>query len=364
MCGLNKRCHVNAEGHKTFGTKFTPDLVKRLASSSVQIVSRTPVGKQGGTRQLLASGTLIAPNVVLCAAHSLIGQSPKDLSFVLFYECDAKSAPKGEFKDTKDKAPAWRQCTKLAEKRQGICVKFLEVGKDLGYDYALLAVKWVDAQFRYVESAGIKLITPPPANVDLAEQLEDMRIGETQFFTPADDPNASLTLRVPRALTIPRPGSELSGELLLIGHPYSSEPTEKFQCQPTQASVAKLTAKDLENPSHKGAGVRSYAAAGFDTYHGASGGGVFNERGEIVGVLKGDFGNRPEVPRELLGKAAFLHLSAAAMAIGDQVKAGKAKSNDEKGGRLRQWIGGGGAPLLKGDPMVDIDFKPQRRIKK
>jgi Trypsin-like peptidase domain len=353
MCQLGRRCHVNAAGHKTFGTKFAPELVRRLASSSVQIVSRIP-----GTRQLLASGTLIAPNVVLCAAHSLLGQSPKTISFVLFYECDATSAPKGAFVDTEDNAPIWRRCTKLAEKRQGVCTAFLEVGKEIGHDYALLAVKWIDAQFRYVENAGIRLISvPQTGNPEVAEELEDLQIAQGEFFSPADSKDSALTLRVPRPLAIPRPGSELTGELLLIGHPYSRAKGQSYLCQPTQASVAALFQKDLENPSHKGAGVRGYAAARFDTHSGASGGGVFNERGEIVGVLRGDFGNRPETPKELHDKAAFLHLSAAATNIADLVKAGKSK---DKGERLRQWIGGG-APLLKGDPVVDIDFKPQRR---
>lgn len=357
MCEISKRCHVNATGHKTFGTKFSPELVRRLASSSVMIVTRTGIGEGAGKRTLLASGTLIAPNIVLCAAHSLQGNTEKDLSFIIFYECDAKSAPTGAFSDTPKEALRWRSCQTFANKRQGVCVKILEAGSD-DFDYALLAVKWIDAKNRYVSEtiAPIHKINRN-ADPDVTEQIEDFNL--TGAGHPADDPTAALKLSIPRSLTIPAPGSELTSELLLIGHPYSRHAGEVALCQPTQASVGTVLAKEIPDPTAPSptGRPRNFSASNFDTYYGASGGGIFNLRGELVGILKGIIGKDGS---KIEGKIVFLNLFATGTAIFNLFKAGKL---DEKqtGKRLRQWLSKG-PPRLQGDPDANITFEPSLRF--
>src|SRR5215216_6532253 len=179
-CPLGFRCHVEGAGITKFGTKFSPDMVLRLASSSVQLINKN-------LSRRFATATLIWPNVILCDAHSLQGPFLlSDLELLLFHECDAKTAPAAHAR--------FATCTTLATTPQAKLYKELESGYGFGLDYSLIAIEWTS--FTVVPSSG---------------------------------GSASKQVKFPRAVVLPKPGYQYGGELLAIGHPSGSggqsEPT-------------------------------------------------------------------------------------------------------------------------------------------
>jgi Trypsin-like peptidase domain len=306
-CPIRKRCHARSAVER-FGTKFSSQMVVRLASSSALLIqqARTPGVKQESDPLLgepeaedtsvtthPGSGTLIWPNVVLCAAHTVQTVFLRDLQFLFLFECDARTAPgAGE---------AYTSCEKLETTAQATPIKVLETGYDDGLDYALIAIRWIDL----IVSVG---------------------------FLPASSRGG-----VERRVVIPRPSFETRGELLAVGHPIPGEPT--------QAAAGKLISNGQAHPEPAfvpGQASREYGYANFETYYGMSGGGVFNEAGDIVGVVIGDtladFQKKKKKDKKKFEEQglAFLNLGLAA-------RAGKSAK------RIRQWLGSG-PPLLSGDP--------------
>jgi hypothetical protein len=284
ICRIGRRCHVSGKGLKTFGTRFPQKKVFDLASSSVQLVS-------GGTR--LASGTLIDPTVVLCAAHTLETISLKNLEILMCFECSAKTAPPGEFVQYRNKA-AWIQCSKLDTTPQAKVIQQLESGTADGLDYALLSIEWKNAV---------------PASV------ADLYV-----------------VKLPRVPEIPQPSRTLTSELLLVGHPQGSSQ----QGEPTQASAGRLTRQQGPHPNTLTGDAYGYASFGASV--GFSGGGVFNTKGKIVGVLKGV---RAYHTPTGIGGMAFVDLGRVADLTHP--------SKDPKRGRISRWLQG--LPIRKpGDP--------------
>src|SRR5437868_13657665 len=140
-------------------------------------------------------------------------------------------------------AAAWPACTSLATASQAVEVKTLEIDSSVGLDYAMVLIKWNSA-------------------------------------------SASNQVKLPRIPIMPKPGFFFSNELLLIGHPDDSS----NQGEPTQACAFKLVqakgpnpqnVTDANNPATYGYG--EFGCAGGD---GFPAGGLFNELGARIGVLK------------------------------------------------------------------------------
>jgi len=298
VCDRGMRCHVHGKGLKRFGTKFSQARVADLASSSVQLISTD----ETGANVKLASGTLIHPNVVLCAAHSIASAGSK-IEILMYFECNAKTAPPGAARQYGSNFGKWTTCTREATKPQAEEVKTLEKGNSGGLDYALLSIRWKKMQ-----------------KVDSTNVVE-----------------------LPRIPTLPRPSATLSEELLVAGHYWT--PGKAKSGEPTQASAGELLRADGPNPqSSKG---QDYAYADFAAREGLSGGGVFNESGRIVGVLKGagkvKFNHRG---REVeLKKPCFLNLSRVPVHDGDTPS------------RISTWLSTG-IVLRRGDRDDNVVFKP------
>jgi hypothetical protein len=295
VCHIGNRCHVSGKGIKTFGTKFSQKKVVELASSSVQLV-----GKHAVTSKVtrLASGVLIAPEVVLCDLHSLTSFKAGGTEILMFFECDAKTAPPGAFFQYVRTKRSWPSCTELDRKPQAVEVKTLEVGKVDTVDYALLLIKWNDI------NAGV--------------------------------------VTLPRIPVMPNPGQEFSSEMLLIGHPQDSQD----QGEPTQACAFRLLRERGPNPT-TGDGVSyGYGEFNFTKGEGFSGGGVFNDKGQLVGLLKGSPGDTLRDKGILANHFAFLNLHLAAQRT----------ENDPTRGRLALWFKTGN-PLKPSDPSTSPKFK-------
>lgn len=299
VCSIYSRCHVAGVGIPRFGSKFSSVTVLQLASSSVLLIDK------GGTH--IASGLLIAPNVVLCAAHS-IGSASGKLELLLFFECDAKTAPgftpsgQGSSPFSAPKSPA-PPCTPLATVAQARELKTLETGNVHGLDYALLAIEWPQS----------------PVNF-------------------------------PRAVHLPRLDYFYGGELLSVGHPVSGGKGE-----PTQATAGTHLATVQHGPhpnpqSSAERGAKEYTYTNCQTALGMSGGGVFNEKGNLVGIVTG---RRPASGGGSLIEYAFLNLG---LVVGKTVAGPPAGPVSE---RLKRWMGGG-LPLLSSDPQpsTSIVFNP------
>jgi hypothetical protein len=293
VCLIGRRCHISGKGLTRFGTKFSSAKVRQIASSSVLLLDQ-PAGQPPTP---VASGTLISDNVVLCAAHSVpsLGQSAKIL---MFYECDKNTAPPGSSDQYNMSDPAsvsaWRGCTKLRSAPQAELVKVLEQGSPDDLDYALLSIRWT---------------------------------------TLKPDPKADI-VEMPRYPVAAAPSRNFSSEVLVVGHPIvvvgHPPPQNMADAEPTEASAGQLHQQFGPNSeTNKG---QDYGYAGFVSQFGMSGGGVFNEEGHIIGVLKGRKAGKGE---------CFLNLARAADALPTS--------------RLGIWVNQGG--LLKpGDPNQIVVF--------
>ncbi|MDQ8020330.1 MAG: trypsin-like peptidase domain-containing protein [Moraxellaceae bacterium] len=253
VCEIGKRCHVYGKGIQKFGTAFSQKMVAQCASSSVQIVLR-----QNGTSQRLASGTLLDKNLVLCALHTLGDFSENVISSSVFvtlqYELAPDSAPPGDEFQHYQQPKVWVSGTLHAGEPQAQVVRILETGQSIGADYALLLIKWIKVR---------------------------------------KHPSAANVIEPPRPIFYPKPGKDLSTELLLIGHPWEDEQRVQ-QGQPTQASVGKVKYWNQMKPTdveNRRKGAKLYEYGDFVARRGHSGGGVFNQWGQLVGVFNGNLPN-------------------------------------------------------------------------
>jgi len=290
-------------------------MVRDLASSSVQLVVRKerianselpPV-----PNQRIASGTLIWPNIVLCAAHTLENfqdmkvDIEKDVEILMFFECTAQTSPAGNLRCTFDK---WPKCNVLATDPQAKVTKLLELGNTNEMDYGLLEIDW---------------------------KSRDLIAGtNTQVVT------------LPRIPMIPRPGRRLSTQLVLIGHPWDTS----SEGEPTQATVGNLNRQWGPNPyTEKG---QEYGYASFCAFRGFSGGGIFNDAGELVGILSGEPKNYS--PLFAAGKA-FLELGSLASKKRTW-KHGKEEFTKPVSDRIRSWFSDA-PPLNNQDPHPNAVFR-------
>ncbi len=287
-CKLGRRCHVSGRGIKIFGTTFQQPLVEELASSSVALVANGSP---------FASGTLISPDVVLCAAHTLDTVSATDLEILMASECNDNSAPPGMFyqytsgdpaKNAKGKAK-WRTCTLLGSQPQARAVKVIAKGGSTGLDYAFLGIEWKNMESGATSS--IRLVT------------------------------------LPRLPVRPTASKSFSKEVLLIGNPWFT----KEKSEPAQASAGIL--REEQGPNSLTGHGDEYGYANLAALSGFSGGGVYNEAGKIIGVLKG---SKPG------HGMCFLNLGRAAEKLVNQ-------------STLTQWVEQGTIP--RHDPSLDIVFK-------
>lgn len=287
VCTLGQRCHVNGKGIRTFGTKFPLALVQKIASSCITLVGDDTFSNPPIPNKKIASGVLIAPEVALFAAHSINTIGASGVKVLMGFECDAATAPPGMFFQYRGN---WPSCTPLATATQAVGVKTLESGNSNEFDYEMVLIKW----------------------------------------------NSGPPVKLPRIPDFPKPGFVFSDEMLLVGHP---DDPKTIQGQETQACAFKLVKTRGPNPSNVGDpitdDVYGYGEFGFTRGDGFSGGGVFNDKGEIVGLLKG---NGVGVPGMNPNNFCFLNLGLAA---------GKMQ-NDPRRGRLRLWFDGK-SPLKSGD---------------
>lgn len=287
VCALGQRCHVNGKGLKTFGTKFPIALVQKIASSCITLVGDDTLSNPPVTNKKIASGVLIAPEVALFAAHSINTIGAKGVKVLMGFECDAATAPPGMFFQHRS---GWPSCTPLATASQAVGVKTLESGTSGEFDYEMVLIKW----------------------------------------------NSASPVKLPRLPDFARPGFVFSNEMLMIGHP---DNLTTVQGEETQACAFKLVKTNGPNPQNIGDpitdDVYGYGEFGFTRGDGFSGGGIFNDQGEVVGLLKGSgtgvTGMNPN-------NFCFLNLGLAA---------GKMQ-NDPRRGRLRLWFDGKD-PLKTGD---------------
>ena len=260
QCPLGYPCHISGRGIRKFGNKFAQTLVEELASSSVALVQK------GSPPKRFASGTLVDTDIVLCAEHSLTTLSTDEvmaLEILLCFECSDQTAPPGARYQYRTMTAKWRTCTLLDTQPQATVVQILEKGSAGDLDYALLRIEWKSHLIStHPDFQGVKLV------------------------------------KLPRKVSIPKPSRKFSNELLVIGYPWHTA----WQGEPAQGIVGT---KIREKGPHILGGGDDY---GYVRWLGAkvggwSGGGVFNEAGEIIGVLKG---------QNQKGEIAFLNLDQAA----------------------------------------------------
>jgi hypothetical protein len=217
-----------------FTKKFTKPFVLQMATSSVIL-------KDGS--KAIGSGTLIDEHVVLTSAHTVDQAVTKDIRIGLFYECLEGTAPPGESwqyygpgMTDKQKYEAgrrkWCGCAKATFPWEASVSKVLERGSAKELDYALLAIKWP--------------VGPMP--------------------------------KPKREFILPSPDRSLGACLLLVQHPLG---------EPTQACAGRLIEPKVPCIYKESEGPYAYATASFTAEHGSSGSGVFNEKGNIVGVFQG-----------------------------------------------------------------------------
>lgn len=285
VCKLGERCHVNGKGLRTFGTKFPLATVQKLASCSIQL-STNNVNNPSAPDMRVASGVLLTSQVAIFASHS-INQGIGTLKVLMDFECDTATAPPG-MKSQYGGSP-WPACTTLASSSQAVEVKTLEQSDSSEFDYAIVLIKW-----NTVSSAN--------------------------------------TVSLPRKPDFPKAAFVFTDEMLLIGHPDDSS----NQGEPTQGCAFKVINTKGPNPQTGKGDEFGYGEFNFSNGSGFSGGGVFNDRGELVGLLKGSPGNTISGLKP--NNFAFLNLGLAE---------GKTR-NDPRRGRLTRWFTTGD-PLKPGE---------------
>jgi hypothetical protein len=305
VCGMGARCHVQGKGITKFGHKFTQAKVMELASSCVVLIDTS-------TSDHVATGVLIAQNVIICAVHSLSGVAMKNLEALLLFECDSKTAP--GFTPVTDPLapppPPPPPCSPLTTTPQIKIDSELENGRRFGLDYALLAISWKQSKVKF------------PRTVTLP-------------YIDVHNP-------------VPNLNYMYGGELVAIGHPIVSKKAE-----PTQAAVGKHIGAAAHGPhpnpkDSTESSAKEYTYADFYTTDGMSGGGVFNEAGRLVGIITGW--------RRTGGKQEFGFLNLG-LVVGKIVTSGGAAQ--PASARLKKWMGSG-SPLLDTDPKLpaSVTFDP------
>jgi hypothetical protein len=291
-CPDDRRCHVSGKNLTVFGSAFSTSMVREIASSSVLLIDHS-------INAPMASGTLIADTVVLCAAHTM-AFTGSNIDVLMFFECDQATAPPGMSDQYPPRDPvrlaAWRNCTRLRTNPQAKVVKVLEQGSDTTLDYALLAIQWTEL---------------------------------------APDPQANI-VELPRSPVARAASTRFSHEVLCVGHPIliaggGGGAQTMSDVEPTQASAGILSQQFGPN-LNTGQG-NAYGYANMLTAFGMSGGGVFNDTGEIIGVLTGIVPGKGNV---------FLNLGEA--------------SNQARNSRLFNYVTQGD-PLRPGDPHQTIVFR-------
>jgi hypothetical protein len=207
---------------------------------------------------------------------------------ILDFECDDKTAPPGmSFQYQGNTFPS---CTIRATAHQAVDVKVLESSNSSEFDYSMVLIKW------------------------------------------NGNPNP---IQLPRKPSLPKPGFVFTNELLLVGHPDGSG----GQGEPTQGCAFKLVKTGGPNPQTGQGDSFCYGEFTFSSGSGFSGGGVFNENGELVGLLKGSPGNTISGLKP--NNFAFLNLGNCE---------GKTR-NDPRRGRLTNWFN-------TGNPLKPTDGAP------
>src|SRR6185503_18110270 len=149
-CEIGYKCHVNGKDLKTWGSDFSAKVVQTAATSSVQLVF---------DQKRFASGTLVWPNVVLCAEHSIFNLAPDSIGVLLNYEFTAATAPPGMEKDYRDSTgatlPSWTKGIVMQSAPQAKGVKYLEKSNE--FDFAFLLIEWFNVKEQY----GGKFVTLP-----------------------------------------------------------------------------------------------------------------------------------------------------------------------------------------------------------
>ncbi len=229
------------------------------------------------------------------------------MEFLLFYECNAKTSPAA--------GATYGACTPLETTPQARVDKELENGNMMGLDYALIAIDW---------------------------------IGGTTLPGPSGTP--ARRIKFPRAVSRARPAYDYGGELVAIGHPAD----RALQGEPTQAAAGTLLSSGEPHPMGKsgfvaGGKSKEYSHVDIKFRDGASGGGIYNEEGHIIGIVTGGH------TVDGVWTNSFLNLSLVA---GKIVK--DSAGSHPASTRIRQWFRGGGSPLLPGDPQPSpsVSFDP------
>lgn len=294
VCKVSTRCHALGRGIATWGSDFPAAMVKQISSSSVVLVI-------GGNR--LASGTLIWSNVVLAAGHSFQKIEATSVEVLIGYEIPARVALNGDVDEHSVgnplvPLPRWTKGAPTDITPQAKVVQVLQ--HIMYYDLMFVRIEWNDVVQR---ASGLRAVA------------------------------------LPRAPIIPRPGRLNGKQIAVVGHPWDTS----TQAEPTQVLASPVTLADGPDPMaiEPGSGFSYYSG---EFHGGFSGGGAFNSRGELVGVIKGGRGyNSARLPQG----SAFANLATAAADLKRVMPFGPAYP------RLRQWLGGG-PPLMDGEPTDNV----------
>jgi hypothetical protein len=262
--------------------------VQQLSASSVLFGGPN---WNGDGFQMVGSGTLVANSMVLCSAHSLQTWSDSDIAKVkifMFYECDQATALAGNRNQYRSE-PDFLKCNPIRPTTNPIAagVKVVERGgPDL--DYALMAITWTD--FTLESTTGTKIV------------------------------------QIPRYPVASQVSSSFSKEVILVSHP--SE-------EVTQVSAGTLLQQFGPDPMSSPPSGLNYGYATFVGEFGSSGGGVFNQSGQLIGVLKG-------VSATDQGRA-FLNLGQVVNAL--------------PASRIAGWMNQGLPPVKASDPVEQVSFR-------
>jgi len=296
ICKVGRRCHTNAKAMTTWGSDFPAAMVKQISSSSGLLIV-------GSTR--MASGTLIWSNVLLAAGHSFKGIEPTSVEVMFGYQLPAGTAPNGDVDDNSGGSP-WRPLPRWTAGAPTVTpqAKVAEILEhDLDLDIVFARLEWKDV---VVRSSGVRIVA------------------------------------LPRPPVIPRPGLLNGKQIAAVGHPWDTS----IQAEPTQVMASAV--RYANGPHHLAA-----SGAGFTYYEGEwrggwSGGGVFNTRGEVIGVALGGRGPESGPGRKPYFGTACANLGAAASAM----KRGQVRFEPSYP-RIRQWLGGG-SPLMQGEQTDNV----------